>query len=173
MIAVMANRRVLSYLQLLGPLVVLGWGVFFAYVGVRIFADWVRLDSYVQTTGAVHATDIQVSGHDASFTPVVWYDYSVGGQPFTGSRIQFTPIYTHSMTETQSIISLVTAVTPLPVWYDPSSPEHSVLSKAYEAHNLVWAAIMPGVLLPFGGFLAFVMVRGVRSRTKSAVQPAC
>ncbi|HVU63185.1 MAG TPA: DUF3592 domain-containing protein [Phycisphaerales bacterium] len=164
------RRMVLFAALFLGIAFILGWGIVFASIAFRYSMECFRLGRYVQTTGTVRATDIQIGGGGGShggghayYTPVVWYDYSVGGHAYTGSRIYLAPIHTQSFAEAQQWITATTAAKPLVVWYDPASPDHALLSTAFAKQDLLWLAVIPVFALGVGSIMMIKLIRRLRS----------
>ncbi|MBI5294494.1 MAG: DUF3592 domain-containing protein [Chloroflexi bacterium] len=85
-----------------------------------------------------------------SYEPVVEYDYTVNGVPYTSARIGYGA-YRFNQEQCQEFLAQYPARTMVQVHYDPEHPQSAVLETG--AHGQIGLYIVGGILL-LSGFVA-------------------
>ena len=114
-------------------LVFLLLGVIFLIVGLvamkraKAAQSWPSMPGTVARTEVVQHEDSDSEGNTSvTYEPVVEYNYSVMGQPFTGKRIAFgTNRYDYK--KAQEIVTRYPAGSRVNVYYNPDKPKDAVL----------------------------------------------
>jgi Protein of unknown function (DUF3592) len=131
-----------------------GFGLLVGIVKDSLYGYW-RTRGKVTAEAQLRSVELKTSGGGRGGTTtstVVRYDYEVGGQSFTGSRVA---IFKPSADFYQRLTSAFRSGTPIPVFIDPQSPHFAVIDRDFA----LWPFI---VAVPFSltfATIGFLMVR--------------
>ena len=117
-----------------------------------LYGYW-RTRGKITVEAQIRSVESRTSGGGrGGSTTAARYDYQVGGQAFTGSRIA---IFKHTGDFYEGLSSALRAGTPIPVFIDPQHPDFAVIDREFSW----WPFI---VFLPFSlafTFIGFLIVR--------------
>jgi hypothetical protein len=113
--------------------------------------DWsstagVVVASYIRKTGAGNAGE---AGDTDTYSPVVKYEYRVGSDPYTGSKIGFGDFF-YNWYSSKSRVRAYPKGSNVTVYFDPQDPSSAVLDRTYPS---VAIAMLTGI-----AFLCFIGV---------------
>lgn len=143
-----------------------GLGIFVAIVGiVMVVWGWTqrsKANAMVGATGAwptapgtITATETLRGGSTqyATFSPVVRYDYQVGGRSYAGDRLRPGYVKVGSRSAAERMLQPYPVGASVPVRYDPADAASSLLELKTSSAPLM-TAVVGGILILFGGALA-------------------
>ena len=102
-------------------------------------------------SGSITAADIFRSGRGryATFSPLVRYDYEVGGRRYSGDRLRVGYARVGSMVAARRMLEPYPVGASVPVRYDPADPASSLLDLTTSSAPLL-TAVIGGLLALFG-----------------------
>jgi len=109
--------------------------------------------------GKVTATKVERSGFGAktpSYTPRIYYEYTVSSKKFNGHRRSIMDITYNKATYAQTVIDAFPVGTVIDVYYSPNNPERSVLKPGIS--DGVLAAFCSGSGLALLGCLFYFLI---------------
>ena len=102
----------------------------------------VVMTSYVRRTGAGNAGE---AGDTDTYSPVVKYEYRVGSDPYTGSKIGFGDFF-YNWYSSKSRVQAFPKGSNVTVYFDPQDPSSAVLDRTYPS---VAIAMLIGIAFLF------------------------
>ena len=126
------------------------------WIGMRRTAMAVRMQSVQGTLHEIGTRHVRQAKGASYWSIVSRYEYSVGGQAYTGkrARLEFDNFSTEA--KALAVIGDRKAGQPTTVWYDPASPGTATLDRTHPAHLGLYrmVAIIGAVAIVVGAILA-------------------
>jgi hypothetical protein len=139
-------------------LLVLGFGAFFVYQGLKIIAaeiqTWrkaIASREWLSNVGQIISSELHTSyGRRATYSPRAKYSYTVAGQNYTGESIVFAWREVFDREAAEKVVQSYRPGQTVMVFYDPQQPHESTLDRKFpwplfEIFCGVLVAVCPGV----------------------------
>lgn len=156
------------------PLIFVGVGALFVYMGIKGFRTAGAQRSWPTTNGTVVESSIQRESFASrrrsgfsmsrssggttrgirigggSYYPRILYNYQVANQTYSGSSSGATSSRGYSHSRAQDIIAQYPTGATIPVYYDPANPADSILQPGKAGCGLVFVIAIGVVVMLFG-----------------------
>ena len=139
-------------------LLVLGFGVLFSYLGLKIIGDeiqsWrkaIASQEWSSSAGRVISSELHIAyGRRATYYPRAKYSYTVAGQNYTGERIAFAWRGVFDRQAAEKVVERYPPRQMVKVFYDPRQPDDATLDRnfpwpIFELFIGVLVVLCPGV----------------------------
>ena len=149
------NPKIAGLITLIVGIGFLGWG-FHMQRKAAASESWPSTMGKIVVSKVDHTHDTSSNGNKWYYRPTVEYTYKAEGLSYTNNKIDFSPVsWKHNKEyKAKRVISPYTKGKRVEIFYDPLSPQDSVLRKGAVA-GPPWGYIIGAGGLLIGGFLVF------------------
>ena len=155
-------------------MLLVGFGIVLVFGGVGVYAlyqtnrgrrladesrGWASTFGTIVESRLGQSTNFGQDGPTVSYYPIIKYEYSIGGQPFTGEKITFGLTETTARSaKAEQVLDTYPVDKQVTVYYDPNNPSDTVLERRAGGGAAGWVV---GIVFLVAGLCFGCLVLGI------------